>query len=156
MPHLDFCSGDTFLDDIDFSILKKYGFPTLDEVFNKDWKGGESESQKKLSLLSLRKYTEDNTDYYDTLMSKDAFSPCIRFGCLSLKCLNYTLIVNKTNSQARFERMLKGLLKRVSTALFWETLLEDWTTLLFLLFIQCEYIYLFFAPYNYLHHFGSQ
>ena len=112
MPHFDFCSGDSFLDGIDLSMLHNYGFPTLDEVFNKDWKGGESEAQKKLSLLSLRKYTEDNTDYYDTLMSKDAFSPYIRFGCVSLKRLYYTLIINKTNSPARFVRMLKGLLKR--------------------------------------------
>ncbi len=112
LPHFDFCFGNNIWDGVEFSMLYKYGFPIQDDLFKKDWKGGETEAQRKLKMLTSIKSCVERTSSYDMLVDKDAFSPYIRFGCISLKRLYYALIVNKANSPVRFDRMLKGLLKR--------------------------------------------
>jgi len=113
LPHFDSYSGSTIWDGIEFSLLYQYGFPTLDELFKSEWVGGETEVQKRLKMLLVKKPKgEANNESYEMLVNKDAFSPYIRFGCISIKRLYYTLVSNRQNFPVRFDRMLKGLLRR--------------------------------------------
>ena len=113
LPHFESGSGaSTTWDGIEFSMLYKYGFPMLDELYKSEWVGGESEAQKMLKMLLLKKCKDDTTDPFDMLVNKEAFSPYIRFGCISIKRLYYTLIANKPNCPARFDQKINGLLRR--------------------------------------------
>lgn len=94
--------------------LQEVGFDESEELYTNVWVGGETEALERLhGFCSKRMQLID--DPHSLIMSNDALSPYIRFGCLSVKQFFHHVRQHASTSgegQSLFETIVKRLLKR--------------------------------------------
>ena len=94
--------------------LQQLGFSAKEALYTAQWVGGETEALSRLSSFCVRRLSvPDNPT--NKLMSKDALSPYLRFGCLSARHIFYHLRQFATTSNKGhelYDTMSKGLLQR--------------------------------------------
>lgn len=94
--------------------LQSLGFSNKEALYTSQWVGGETEALSRLSSFCVRRLAvPDNPT--NKLMSMDALSPYMRFGCLSVRHVFYHLRQFATTSnkgQELYDTFSKGLLQR--------------------------------------------
>ena len=94
--------------------LQELGFTKQESLYTNLWVGGETEAFSRLSRF-FSKRLQNSDDPTSWLMSKEALSPYIRFGCLSVRQFFGQLkhySSTSTKGQQLFEQLTKNLLLR--------------------------------------------
>lgn len=101
-------------DGMSIPSLQFLGFSNTEALYTSQWVGGETEALSRLSSFCVRRLSiPDNPT--NKLMSKDALSPYLRFGCLSTRQVFYHLRQFATTSNRAkelYDNICKGLLQR--------------------------------------------
>ena len=95
-----------------FPTLQDLGFGEEEELYTNSWIGGESEALSHLHSFCNRRARLPEEPYI-WLTSKDALSPYIRFGCLSVR-----LLYSKVKQFASTSSRGQALFKQVTNNLF--------------------------------------
>ena len=97
-----------------FPTLQDLGFEEEEELYTNSWIGGESEALSQIHNYCNRR-SRIPEEAFISLTSKDALSPYIRFGCLSVRLL-YSEVKQfastSSRGQALFKKICNNLLMR--------------------------------------------